>query len=70
MHLDHYNYLSNPAQGSTLNAGQFGSANLAPQARACKTRGCTAYDAAAPAHPKKRLRRALANLFRRNPPCR
>jgi hypothetical protein len=63
MYPDHHNYFTNPAQGSVINAGQFGS-SLAPHP--CK--GCAekfhAYDAQQPARPLHKRSRLLAAVLR------
>ena len=63
MHPDQHNYLASPAQGSTLNAGQFGSAFAQHPCRGCDAKR-QAYDAETPAHPMRKRGQLLAAILR------
>ena len=62
MHPDQHNYFASPAQGSTLNAGQFGSTFAQYPCRGCAPK-LQAYDAQAPARPQKPLKHLFAALL-------
>ncbi len=64
MQPDHHNYLAAPAQGSAINAGQFGSI-FAPHPCGGCARQPQAYDAQEPARPQRTLRQAVSALFAR-----
>lgn len=66
MYPDPHNYFASPAQGSTLNAGQFGSAFAQHPCRGCASQH-HAYDAQTPAHPQRSLRQRFAALLSRKP---
>jgi len=66
MHPDQHNFIASPAQGSTLNAGQFGSTFAQHPCQGCDAKQ-QAYDALTPARPQRNLRRAIAALFVRAP---
>jgi len=63
MHPDQHNYLASPAQGSTLNAGQFGSTFAQHPCRRCDAKR-QAYDAETPAHPLRKRGHLLAAILR------
>ena len=63
MYPDQHNYLASPAQGSTLNAGQFGSAFAQHPCRGCDNRQ-QAYDAKTPARPQRSFKHLLATMLR------
>ena len=62
MNPDPHNYFASPAQGSTLNAGQFGSTFAQYPCRGCAPK-LQAYDAQAPARPQKPLKHLFAALL-------
>ena len=64
MHPDHHNFLANPAQGSFVNAGQFGSIFASHPCRGCEER-LHAYDAEVPARPLRRRGKSLLALLTR-----
>jgi len=53
MYPDQQNHLASPVQGSTLNAGQFGSLFAQHPCRGCDAKR-QAYDAETPAHPMRK----------------
>ena len=65
MYPDPHNYLATPAQGSTLNAGQFGSAFAQHPCKGCATKQ-QAFDAQTPARPQRSLKHLLAMILRTN----
>ena len=62
MKPDPHNHFASPAQGSTLNAGQFGSTFAQYPCRGCAPK-LQAYDAQAPARPQKPLKHLFAALL-------
>ncbi len=62
MKPEHHNFIVNPAQGSTINAGQFGSIFAPHPCRGCDTK-LQAYDAETPARPPHYIAKAVAALF-------
>lgn len=64
MHPDHHNFLASPAQGSTLNAGQFGSAFAQHPCQGCATK-LQAYDAETPARPQRSFKHLLTAILTR-----
>ena len=66
MYPDQHNYFASPAQGSTLNAGQFGNQFAQHPCRNCEPKA-PAYDAQAPARPQRTNKHLLAALFARLP---
>ena len=63
MYPDQHNYIASPAQGSTLNAGQFGSTFAQHPCRGCDAKQ-QAYDAETPAHPMRKRKHLLAAILR------
>ena len=63
MYPDQHNFFASPAQGSTLNAGQFGSAFAQHPCRGCDAKR-QAYDAETPAHPMRKRGQLLAAILR------
>ncbi len=63
MHPDQHNHLASPAQGSTLNAGQFGSAFAQHPCKGCASKQ-QAYDAQTPARPQRSFKHLLATILR------
>ena len=63
MYPDQHNFFASPAQGSTLNAGQFGNLFAQHPCHGCDAKR-QAYDAAVPAHPQRKLRHLLTALLR------
>lgn len=63
MYPDQHNYIASPAQGSTLNAGQFGSTFAQHPCRGCDAKR-QAYDAETPAHPLRKRKHLLAAILR------
>ena len=61
---DQHNFLASPAQGSTLNAGQFGSTFAQHPCSGCDAKR-QAYDAEMPAHPMKKRGHLLAAIRRK-----
>jgi len=59
-----HNYLASPAQGSTLNAGQFGSTFAQHPCRGCDNK-LQAYDAQTPARPRRSIKHLLTAVFMR-----
>lgn len=59
-----HNYFASPAQGSTLNAGQFGSAFAQHPCKGCASK-LQAYDAETPARPQRSIKHLLAAIFLR-----
>lgn len=66
MYPDQHNYIASPAQGSTLNAGQFGSIFAQHPCTGC-AKVQQAYDAQTPARPLRNRKHAFLTLFKRNP---
>ena len=64
MRPDQHNFLASPAQGSTLNAGQFGSAFAQHPCRGCEGK-LQAYDAQTPARPRRSIKHLLTAVFLR-----
>ena len=62
MYPDQHNYLASPAQGSTLNVGQFGSQFAQVPCRGC-AQNRQAYDAQAPARPQRSIRLLITALL-------
>ena len=63
MHPEQQNHLASPVQGSTLNAGQFGSLFAQHPCRGCNAK-MQAYDAETPAHPLRKRGHLLAAILR------
>ena len=63
MHPEQQNHLASPVQGSTLNAGQFGSLFAQHPCRGCDAK-VQAYDAETPAHPLRKRGHLLAAILR------
>jgi hypothetical protein len=59
MYPNQHNYFASPAQGSTLNAGQFGSAFVLPPCRGCASKQ-QAHDAQTPGRPQRNILHLLA----------
>ena len=66
MHPDPHNFIANPANGSILNAGAFGSA-FAPHPCGGCAKEHHAYDAQEPQRPQRNLKQAVSALFARAP---
>ena len=64
MYPDQHNYFASPAQGSTLNLGQFGSQFAQQPCSICAPKG-QAYDAQAPARPQRVHKHLLSALVTR-----
>jgi len=64
MRPDQHNFLASPAQGSTLNAGQFGSLFAQHPCRGCEGK-LQAYDAQTPARPRRSIKHLLTATFLR-----
>ena len=64
MYPDQHNYLASPAQGSTLNAGQFGSTFAQHTCQGCAPKQ-QAYDAETPARPQRTFKQHIIALFAR-----
>lgn len=64
MYPDPHSFTASSAQGSMLNAGQFGSAFVQHPCRGCASQR-HAYDAQTPARPQRTLRQLFAALFLR-----
>ena len=64
MRPDQHNFLASPAQGSTLNAGQFGSLFAQHPCRGCEGKQ-QAYDAQTPARPRRSIKHLLTATFLR-----
>lgn len=64
MYPDQQNHLASPAQGSTLNAGQFGSLFAQHPCHECNAK-VQAYDAVTPAHPMRKRGHLLAAITRK-----
>lgn len=64
MYPDQHNYFASPAQGSTLNAGQFGNSFAQHPCHGCEAKH-QAYDAQVPARPQRSLKQLLAAIFSR-----
>ncbi|MDD4311525.1 MAG: hypothetical protein PHW41_03495 [Eubacteriales bacterium] len=64
MHPDQHNYFASPAQGSTLNAGQFGNLFAQHPCNACDAKH-QAYDAETPAHPLRKRKHLLSAIWRK-----
>jgi hypothetical protein len=64
MYPDQHNYLASPAQGSTLNAGQFGNQFAQIPCNGCAQKG-QAYDAQAPARPQRSMKHLFTALLMR-----
>lgn len=64
MYPDQHNFFASPAQGSTLNAGQFGSAFAQHPCRGCASKQ-QAYDAQTPARPQRNIIHLLAARLKR-----
>lgn len=64
MKPDQHNYFASPAQGSTLNAGQFGSTFAQHPCQDCASKQ-QAYDAETPARPQRNLKQHIIALFAR-----
>ena len=62
MYPDPHNYLASPAQGSTLNAGQFGSTFAQHPCKGCAPKR-HAYDAQAPARPQRTFKQLFTALL-------
>ena len=63
MHPEQQNHLASPVQGSTLNAGQFGSLFAQHPCRGCDAK-VQAYDVETPAHPLRKRGHLLAAILR------
>ena len=63
MHPDQHNYFAAPAQGSTLNAGQFGNLFAQHPCHGCDAKR-QAYDAQTPAHPLRKRKHLLTAILR------
>jgi hypothetical protein len=59
-----HNFFASPAQGSTLNAGQFGSTFAQHPCRGCENK-LQAYDAEKPARPQRSIKQLLTAAFSR-----
>jgi hypothetical protein len=64
MNPDPHNYIASPAQGSTLNAGQFGSTFAQHPCQGCAPKQ-QAYDAETPARPQRTFKQHIIALFAR-----
>ena len=64
MKPDQHNYFASPAQGSTLNAGQFGNTFAQHPCQGCAQKQ-QAYDAETPARPQRNLKKRIIALFAR-----
>ncbi|MCE5189172.1 MAG: hypothetical protein LLF75_08330 [Eubacteriales bacterium] len=64
MKPDPHNFIASPAQGSALNAGQFGSI-FAPHPCSGCAKQHQAYDALVPSRPQRNIRQAIAQLLRK-----
>lgn len=64
MYLDQHNFLASPAQGSTLNAGQFGSAFAQHPCKGCASK-LQAHDAETPARPQRSFKHLLTAILTR-----
>ena len=64
MKPDQHNYFASPAQGSTLNAGQFGSTFAQHPCQGCAPKR-QAYDAETPARPQRNLKQHIFALLKR-----
>lgn len=62
MHPDPHNFFANPANGSILNAGQFGGSLTPHPCRGCE-RQLQAYDAEVPARPQRKKIQSLLALL-------
>ena len=63
MRPDQHNFLASPAQGSTLNAGQFGNLFAQHPCHGCDAKR-QAYDAQTPAHPLRKRKHLLTAILR------
>ena len=63
MFPDQQNHLASPAQGSTLNAGQFGSQFAQIPCNGCTQKG-QAYDAQVPARPQRSIKQLFTSRTR------
>ena len=63
MYPDQHNYIASPAQGSTLNAGQFGNLFAQHPCHGCDAKR-QAYDAQTPAHPHRKHKHLFAAILR------
>ena len=66
MYPDQHNYFATPVQGSTLNAGQFGSQFASHPCKGCAAK-TQAYDAQTPQRPQRAHKHLLAALLTRLP---
>ena len=64
MYPDQHNFFASPAQGSTLNLGQFGSQFAQHPCRGCEPKG-QGYDAQTPARPQRAHKHLLLALLTR-----
>ena len=64
MEPDQHNYFASPAQGSTLNAGQFSSTFAQHSCQGCAPKR-QAYDAETPARPQRNLKQHIFALLKR-----
>lgn len=64
MYPDQHNFLASPAQGSTLNAGQFGSAFAQHPCKGCAKK-LQAYDAETPARPQRSFKHLFTAILTR-----
>ncbi len=62
MKPDQHNYFASPAQGSTLNAGQFGNTFAQHPCQGCAQKQ-QAYDAETPARPQRNLKQHIIALL-------
>ena len=66
MEPNQHNFFASPAQGSTLNLGQFGSQFAQHPCNGCAPKG-QAYDALTPARPQRAHKHLFAALLTRLP---
>lgn len=62
MKPNHQNFFASPAQGSTLNASQFGAIFAQHACRGYAPKNEHAYDAQTPQRPQRSLRHLLASF--------